>query len=171
MGSDVEFLKKAKNAATIERLRDRARQDGSPRGYVDLCHALVVQGSSVRALSAAQEGLRRFPRSLEIADQLRLIWGQSRGPELTALEKNAKETLKADALRALVEHYFAVEELDPALETARRISTHHPELADGPCLVGRILSKRFFRDHVAADGFQALESLRKATALDPKSFE
>jgi tetratricopeptide (TPR) repeat protein len=171
IGSDVEFLKKVKNAATIERLRDRARQDGSPRGYVDLCHALVVQGSPVRALSAAQEGLRRFPRSLEIADQLRLIWGQSRSAELTALEKNAKETLRPDALRALAEHYLSVEELDLALETARRLVTHHPDHADGPALTGRVLAKRFVRDHVVADGTHALEALRKATSIDPKGFE
>jgi tetratricopeptide (TPR) repeat protein len=167
----LDFLKKVKNAATIERLRERARLDGSPRGYVDLCHALVVQGSPMRALAVAQEGVRSFPRSLELADQLRLIWGQAGRDDLNALARKAKETASAESFRALAEHYLNVEELDLALESAQQISAHHPQLPDGPCLVGRALRKRFMRDHVASDGLRALESLRRAIVVDPRSFD
>jgi hypothetical protein len=167
----VDFLKRVKNAATIERLRDRAKNDGSPRGYVDLCHALVVQGNSAKALTVAQEGVRRFPRSLELADQLRLVWGQASRDELLDLEKKAKETHSAESLRALAEHYLNVEEFDLALETAHVLMTHHEKKADGPYLVGRALWKRFVRDHVAADGTKTLSMLRHAAALDPKSFD
>jgi hypothetical protein len=167
----LEFLKRVKNAATIDRLRDRAQKDGSPRGYVDLCHALVVQGSPVRALSVAQEGVRRFPRSLELADQLRLIWGQTGRGERHRLERTASQTLSVGALCELVEHYLAVQELDPALQAAERLVSHHPESAAGPRLVARVLWKRFIRDHVARDGMKLLDSLRTAAAMDPRSFE
>jgi tetratricopeptide (TPR) repeat protein len=167
----VEFLKKVKNAAAIDRLRERARQDGSPRSYVDLCHALVLQGNPVRALAVAQEGVRSFPRSLELADQLRLLWGQAGRDDLNELAKNAKETASADSFRALAEHYLGVEELDLAIESAQQLCMHHPQLPDGPCFVGRVLWKRFVRDHVANDGLRALESLRRAIVVDPRSFD
>jgi hypothetical protein len=171
LGATLEFLKKAKNAATIERLQERARVDGSPRGYVDLCHALVVQGNAGRALSVAQEGVRRFPRSLELADQLRLIWNQASSSERLELKRKAEATLSAGALRELAAHYLGVEELDLALETAEQIVEHHSTSSVGFCMAGRVLWKRFVRDHVASDGLRALEALRRAVALDPASGE
>lgn len=171
IGATVDLFRKVKNAATIERLRERAREDGSPRGYVELCRALVLQGSPMRALSVAQEGVRHFPRSLELSDQLRLIWGQAGREELNELAKTATDTKSPEAYRALAEHYFGVEELDLALESAEKLIQHHPGSADGPCLVGRALWKRFARDHVASDGRRALEELRRSIALDPKGFE
>lgn len=167
----MDLFRKVKNAATIERLRERAREDGSPRGYVELCRALVLQGSPMRALSVAQEGVRCFPRSLELSDQLRLIWGQAGREELNVLARNASETKSPEAYRALAEHYLGVQELDLALQCAEKLSEQHPGSADGPCLVGRALWKRFARDHVASDGRRALEQLRRSIALDPKGFE
>jgi tetratricopeptide (TPR) repeat protein len=171
IGATVDFLRKVKSVGTIERLRERARHDGTPRGYVDLCHALVVQGKPLRALSVAQEGVRCFPRSLELADQLRLIWGQAARGELHELAQKARESKSAEAFRALADHYLSVEELDLALESAQQLFAAHPTLADGPWLVGRTLWKRFVRDHVASDGLRAIEALRRAVSVDPKSFE
>ena len=167
----MDFFRKVRNAATIERLRERAREDGSPRGYVDLCRALVLQGSPMRALSVAQEGVRSFPRSLELADQLRLIWSSTGRDELNELARNANETKSAESFTALAEHYLSVEELDLALESAQQLDAHHPALADGPHLMGLALWKRFARDHVAEDGRRALEALRKAVTVDPTRFE
>jgi tetratricopeptide (TPR) repeat protein len=171
IGATVDFFRKVKNAATIEKLRERAREDGSPRGYVELCRALVLQGSPARALSVAQEGVRCFPRSLELADQLRLIWNTTGRDELNELVRAANATQSADSYRALAEHYLDVEELDLALSTAEKLVEQHASAADGPCLAGRALWKRFARDHVATDGRRALEFLRRAIALDPKCFE
>jgi len=165
----LELLKRVRNGASIERLRERARDEGSPRGYVELCHALVVKGRAVRALAVAQEGVRKFPRSLELADQLRLIWGQTARTELQELEGRAKDRPSPASLRALAEHYISFEELDRALECAQQLSRTYPEVVDGPLLVGCALWKRFVRDHVALDGKRALDQLRDAVAMAPRS--
>lgn len=167
----MELLKRVRNAATIGKLRERARVDASPRGYADLCRALVVKGRFDRALAVARDGVRKFPRSLELADQLRLVWRQAGRATLQELEGSVRENPTVDALRALAEHYVDVEELDRAVECAERIRTQHPESVAGPLVAGRALWKRFVRDRVAGDGKRTFELLRRAIEIDPRSFE
>jgi hypothetical protein len=98
------------------------------------------------------------------------LWAQSSREERHELERRAADAGAPEALRALAEHYVGVEELDLALDCARQVSRVAGS-AEGPVLEGRTLWKRFLRDHVAADGREALAALRRGLVIDPRSRE
>ncbi len=150
------FLKRT-TKPRVEASRRAPPTDG-PRAILAECRALVRQGRWDRAMDAARAGVERFPRSREMADQLRLIWRQvGRGRELELVGRVDGRGDGGD-FSALIDHYGQAEELDLALGVADRFCAANPDSPDAVAARARILWRRFTRDHVAADGLAAVRS-------------
>jgi predicted regulator of Ras-like GTPase activity (Roadblock/LC7/MglB family) len=153
----VNFWKQIRGAIEIRKLRRHEDADDSPRTAVRLCRLLEERGRHAEAIRTAREGLDRFPHAHELADVLRR--GFSRA--------GAGSSELRDVVRAYLDHAM----LDEAVSGARDLLGRFPSDAQAVLLHGQACLAIFERDHASKTGAEALESLRRATELDPESLD
>lgn len=165
------ILKSLRNRSLTRRLKERADQDTYPRSYVDLCRALLSQGQAIKAMAQAREGLQRFPQSEDLRDILRHTWRMTKSDEIEGLRVACEEQGTLASFEALAAIYLECEEYEEALSVADEATRRHPDSASGPLLQGRLLVRRFQKDHVANDARRAVATLQRAIELEHDNFE
>jgi tetratricopeptide (TPR) repeat protein len=153
----VRLWKHVRDAIEIQKLRRREDADDSPRTAVRLCRLLEDRGRNAEAIQTAREGLDRFPHAHELADVLRRGFARA----------GAGSSELRDVIRAYLDHAM----LDEAASGARELLRKFPSDPQARLLHGQACLALFGRDHASQTGAEALESLRRATELDPESLD
>ncbi|HYC78395.1 MAG TPA: hypothetical protein VEI02_12280 [Planctomycetota bacterium] len=153
--------------ADVRRLRRRTDDVRSPGGFAALCRSLIGQGRWSEALAVARDGVRRYPRALELADHLRLLWLRVGRDETQAAEAALEASPTEEAFERLVDLHLEGGELDLAVEVAERFAAAFPGSGDAAVAAAEAYGRRFARDLTAADGAAALAACRRAAGLRP----
>ena len=152
---EVNLWKQITGFIQIRRLRRRQRRDESPRSTVRLCRLLEERGRSAEAIVTARIGLDRFPHAHELADVLRRGFARA----------GAESSEQRDVVRTYLDHAL----FDEAARAARDLIRKFPNDPKARLLHGQACLALFGRDHASKTGAEALESLRRASELDPDS--
>jgi tetratricopeptide (TPR) repeat protein len=161
----LEFMKRARAAIDVRRLKRQEPHDRTPRSTIRLCRLYEQLGRFQDSVQAARRGLERYPHAHELEDVLR------RGFERCKTDASlGRPAASPGELAELVRAYLEFARLDEAARAGRALAKARPDDAEARLLHGRACFALFQRDHAARDGSEALESFKRAVELAPESF-
>lgn len=166
----IRIVKTIQNSAEVRRLKKRSKIDSYPRSYIELCQSLLRQGSVMRAMETAREGLERFPHSDDLRDVLRHTWRKAKGHRIDDLRKRCDDNGAQEDFVALATLYLECEEYDEALAVAEELLRRDEGSLEASALQADVLLRRFYKDHVASDARRAIVLFKLVLDANEENF-
>ena len=164
----MKLIQRLKIWKELRRLENRAREEPSPSTFVDLGQVHINLGMLERALHVAEEGLALFPDSAELIKLRDFTHRTVIKGRIEELREKINRSASAKLYKELAGLFLEVSDHGAVHATCEEWSVRFRSDA-GPWLVlGQARLINYYRDLSAREGLEAVQSLERAIALDPR---